>query len=817
LADFNRDGIQDLIVSNYAQGNDGQGGNLSLFLGHGDGTFADGVLIPTSQHPTDVLAADLNGDGVGDLLVLFPTSELVVMLGRGDGTFGPETLVTSSVERVRWADFNDDAAPDLFVQMAAADGPFRALLGRGDGTFDVMPAVDPGPVQDAINVDYDGDGRDDVVVLLYIAGQDPKQMVVFHGAGDGSFTQVGGFTADDYVIGMTAADLDGDGRGDLGVQFYHLHPSGSNEDFAPYFSAGDGTFVMGPKELETYTTALLAYDRNGDGIQDYVRIGDAGVIPYLGQGHRTYTPMTTFYTGSGVTRALTGDFDGDGRPDLAILANFSEAVFIYAGNAAGSFGPPIDVTLRDSYPGGVVTADFNGDGKLDIAAVVLDQSEVAVELGRGDGSFGPPAYFPAGMGAVLLTGADMNHDGLVDLVVADRNWDNPPPDPIPSGFVSILIGHGDGTFDAPASYQDPALLTGDAMHVRDLDGDGNVDVVVTSGTDYQGITQPDLAYFHGNPDGTLGAAVHLSAGTEQEYPYGWTFAEGLDSGDFDHDGLRDIVVAVSGLPWAPVPVPGTVRILRGLGAGAFSSPITVGTGSNTADVTVADLDGDGDEDIAVADPATYVSPDRGDLYILTNDGTGAFAQSAPIPAGLGPFDVQVADMTGDGVADLIASTNGGYLAVLPGTGGGHFAPQMNFGLFGSPLALLTGDFDGNGLKDFVVVSSSGVVFLGNQTVAPIALHIDARISFTSPLGRGSGIISWTTNAESDLLGFNVVELDGRRRVQINVAPIPCFECTSELGHTYYFYVPKHGNGKNFYIEAIHADRTIETFGPAKKE
>src|SRR5580765_2604692 len=84
MADFNRDGIQDLIVSNYDQGYDGHLGNLSLFLGHGDGTFADGVLIPTSQHPSDVLAADLNGDGVGDLVVLFPTYELVVMLGRGN-------------------------------------------------------------------------------------------------------------------------------------------------------------------------------------------------------------------------------------------------------------------------------------------------------------------------------------------------------------------------------------------------------------------------------------------------------------------------------------------------------------------------------------------------------------------------------------------------------------------------------------------------------------------------------------------------------------------------------------------------------------
>jgi hypothetical protein len=816
VADFNRDGIQDLVVANFEQGYDGGTGTLSLFLGHGDGTFADGVLIPTSQHPSDVLAADLNGDGVGDLLVQFYASgEVVVMLGRGNGTFRPETLVASAVYRMRWADFNDDAAPDLFVEVAAADGPFRALLGRGDGTFDVMPAVDPGPLQDAINIDFNGDGRDDVVVLRYISGEDPKQMVVFQGAGDGSFVQAGAFTADDYVAGMTVADLDGDGREDLGVEFYHPRPSGSNEDFAPYYSVGDGTFVMGPKEMETYTSYLIAYDRNGDGIQDYVRIGVDGVIPYLGQGNRTFSRMTTFYTGSEVRGVVTGDFERDGRLDLAILANQGEAVFIYAGNATGSYGPHIDTTLRDSYPGGVVTDDFNGDGKLDIAAVVLDQNQVAIELGHGDGSFGAPTYFPAGMGGLLLAGADMNHDGHLDLVVADRNWDNPPPDPIPPGFVSILIGNGDGTFHLPATYQDPALLTGNAMHVRDLDGDGTPDVVVAGYTDYNGNVPPDLAYFHGNADGTLATPVHLSAGTENEYPYGWTFPMAVDSGDFDHDGLRDIVVAVSGLPFAPVPVAGTARILRGLGGGAFSSPITVGTGSNIEDVAVADLDGDGDEDIAVANPSTHVSPDYGGLYVLANDGMGAFTQSALIPAGFAPSEVQVADMTGDGVPDLVASTNGNYLSILPGTGGGQYAPQMNFGYFAA-LALLTGDFDSNGFKDFVVVSSSGVVFFGNQTATPTALHIDAKISFTSPLGRGSGTITWTTNAESDLVWFNVVQLGSSGRVQVNRAPIPCIECTSGLGHTYNFYVPKHGNGKNFYIEAIHADHTVEVFGPAKK-
>jgi hypothetical protein len=247
---------------------------------------------------------------------------------------------------------------------------------------------------------------------------------------------------------------------------------------------------------------------------------------------------------------------------------------------------------------------------------------------------------------------------------------------------------------------------------------------------------------------------------------------GLDSGDFDGDGVRDIVVAVSGLPWATVPVSGTARILRGLGGGAFSTPTTVGTTSDAQDVTVADIDGDGVAEVTVADPAQFWAGDPGGLYVLHNDGAGHFTQSAILQAGLGPFDVQVADMTGDGVPDLVASTNGGYLSIMAGHGDGTFAPEMNFGLFGTPLAVINGDFDGNGLGDFLVVTSSGSFVLSNQSFKAPPLQIEAQISFSSPTARGSGVVTWTTNAESDLLGFNVVQLTNRGRVQINNAIIP---------------------------------------------
>jgi hypothetical protein len=816
MADFNRDGIQDLAVANFGQGYDGGPGDLSILLGHGDGTFAEEYRVPTSQHPSDVLAADLNGDGNGDLVVTYYASGYAVwMPGHGDGTFGPESGIASNVIRLVWADINHDAFPDLLEDLAASGQVcFRALIGQGDGTFATEPAVCPGSVESSTPLDLNGDGWDDVATIL---NPDLHTVLIFLGTGDGGFVAAGDLTFVDEAFGLSGADLDGDGLDDLAVRLLHPHDSGFNQDVQYFFSAGDGSFIPGALEQEADLVAVVASDRNGDGIQDYVRVGEFDVHPYLGQGSRTYAALPFFYSGSDNIRVVTSDFDGDGHADLALSSNFSEAVFVYAGHANGTFGPPVDPTLRDTYIGGVVTDDFDGDGLLDIAATALYQDQVAIKLGHGDGTFAAETRFFAGTAPLYLASADMNGDGRKDLVVIARHWYDSSPVPFPPEDIEILIGNGDGTFQPPAAYSDPGLLSV-AMHVRDVDGDGAPDVVVATGTDDTQSKEPDLSYFHNNGDGTLNAVGHLSVGAVIQVPYGWTFPMNVDSGDLDHDGVRDLVVAVSGLPYASPVVPGAVRVLRGLGGGLFEAPIDIGTGINPADVTVADIDGDGVPDVSVADPAAYIDfpPGPGGLFTLRNDGAGAFSQSALMKAGIGPFDVQVTDMTDDGILDLVGTNNAGYVAILPGLGNGAFGPAMNFGLFGAPLALVAGDFNGDHLRDMLVVSSSGIFVLQNLTQAPPPLQIAARLSLSSPAGKGSGTVTWTTNAESDLLGFNVVQITNQGRSQVNAALIPCEQCSSGRGAAYATIIPKHKSGKSIFIEAVHADHTVETFGPAVK-
>jgi hypothetical protein len=814
-ADFNGDGIADLVAANF--GDFGRPGDLSVAFGLGDGSFTAETRVATAYQPTGVVAADFDADGIGDLVITYSQLNMAVFKrGLGDGTFGPEELVAGNfVYRLQLADINHDGLPDLLNDLAIGTGGFQAILAQPGGHFFIAP----GNVQDiTFNPaagDFNGDGYDDVATIHYVPGADPHEIYIFLGNGDGSFTFSGSQDLGGSISWLMPADVDGDGYEDLGVSLYELHDSGLNSDFQLFFSNnGDGTFIPGTRETEAYGIALAAYDRNGDGLQDFVRIGDYDVTPYLAGAPRSFLAMPWFATGSGVTGSVVSDFEGDGRKDLALLSNDAETIFLHPGNAEAGFGPHLDGTVRETYIGGLVAHDFDGDGVLDMANAVLPEDQVGVRLGHGDGTFGPETRYSVGVGPLFLAGADMNGDGNEDLVVSLRNWHFEYPDPLVTGDVVVLLGNGDGTFQ-PATAPVPSGLTPDALHVADFDGDGIPDVVVANGTDLSGVVKPDVSFFHGVGDGTLLPMGTLDVGSENHFPYGWTYPMALASGDLDADGHDDLVVGLTGL--YDVAVPGTVRVLRALAGGGFAAPVTVGLTESTSGLGVADLDADGDLDIAVTDVASYTAQRPGALFRLLNDGTGAFAQSAPLDAGIAPFGVQPADLTGDGVLELVVLSGHGYLAIFSGLGGAAYDAPFFVAPHGPAMEIAIGDFDGDGPPDILMLVPSGAFVMHNKTPVEVALQIDAVLSFSSPAGRGSGTLTFTTNVETDLVGFNVVEIDPTGTHAINRALIPCEECTTGLGTTYAFIIPKHRGGRNLYVEAVHQDLSTTLFGPARRD
>jgi hypothetical protein len=164
VGDFNGDGIADLAVAN-----DFNPGSLSVFLGHGDGTFAPAQTYATSLYPSSVVAGDVNGDGIVDLLATSfedATGAVNVLLGRGDGTFAPAQTYAAGPypTGLMVADFNGDGLPDLAVANANNEEA-SVLLGRGDGTFAAPQSYAAGPSPGGLAVgDFNGDGLPDLAL-----------------------------------------------------------------------------------------------------------------------------------------------------------------------------------------------------------------------------------------------------------------------------------------------------------------------------------------------------------------------------------------------------------------------------------------------------------------------------------------------------------------------------------------------------------------------------------------------------------------------------------------------------------------------------
>ncbi len=467
--DFNGDGKIDLAII--------AGGGLSVLLNDGQGTFrrVDTPLPPYGS--TGIAVGDFNGDGKLDVVV-GDTSTLgayqpQVLLGNGDGTFQiqPSTALSANFATcIIAADFNHDGILDLAFSGAGA----AIALGNGDGTFQMpvqtVPVATGSPFAPTVIGDFNGDGQLDLAEVNSSEGT----VAILLGIGDGTFGHESNFAIapSGWTGPEVVADFDGDGKPDVAVRTTPGTVSGGS--VAVLLGHGDGTLANPVSSLagSAGLYAMAFGDFNGDGEMDVAVDDGNSVSVLLGNGDGSLqSPLSTLV---GVTltvqRLVAGDFNGDGKLDLGVIANDSNGTFelvILLGNGSGSFAIGASYTLTTTISS-VVEGDFNKDGKLDLAVLDWGVPQALVLIGNGDGSFRNP--FSYAIGAQLLAVADVDGDGNLDLVGAAGS------------SVSVLLGNGDGTFKSHLDSIFSGSSYGiRSLAIADFNGDGKPDVATDGG------------------------------------------------------------------------------------------------------------------------------------------------------------------------------------------------------------------------------------------------------------------------------------------------------------------------------------------------
>jgi len=337
-----------------------------------------------------------------------------------------------------------------------------------------------------VSGDFNGDGLPDLAVL-WAAGPygGPDSVTIFFGAPGGSFTQGPTFQgpSNQTYISMVSGDFNGDGKADL-VLFSNSFAS--TDTVTTYLGNGDGTF--GPPQTSVVFQqpliggdyvpgSMVASDLNGDGKLDLAVVGNyisyGGVTALLGNGDGTFTaagPNTAPTNDFGLV--ATGDFNGDGIPDLVVTNyfEFGGSPTIFLGKGDGTFTAKSTSFTLDYFPTAVVVGDFNGDGILDLAFSDLNGIEIA--LGKGDGTFNETSASPLRVPSELysLQLGDFNHDGKVDIAGLDNYNDQ----------VVLLTGAGDGTFTVTATTPviSPNWLGPFVLVAADFNQDGVPDLAM---------------------------------------------------------------------------------------------------------------------------------------------------------------------------------------------------------------------------------------------------------------------------------------------------------------------------------------------------
>jgi FG-GAP-like repeat len=605
--DFNHDGKLDIVaVMVTVKTPSGPGIQyLATLLGDGTGAFAPPVITINPgfySTATSIASADLNNDGLPDVLITGPGLEnSQVYLNAGDGTFTPGALVIANgpfnvLLAGALADVNGDGCADA----AVADGNGNVWIALGDcqGNFAAPSHVSTGDSNSwVILADMNGDGQLDIVTTTIplvdpsLGGVAGNMLTVAFGDGKGNFTAGRNYVATGMSYSLAIADFNGDGHPDV------VSVSPDTDTATVYINDGSGGFgfpqgewdgIPGTDIINEPLSAPSFADLNGDGTPDMVLLdegynGEYFITALLNDGTgRFSSPISSDAGISIVSQQMgdyrLGDFSNTGHADFLAIATFPNTanvtpyILFARGNGDGTFSKA-SVVAAPGAAGEMAIGDFNRDGKLDFVAVGANSAGtefvLTTFLGNGDGTFrnAGSVSFPASAENISRVFAgDFNRDGKLDILVYNTGngyWTT-------ASYVWEFLGNGDGTFQ-PGIQLFSAFQP---MTMADVNGDSSLDIV-----------RYDFMW----PDGTTETLGPAKVTTYLDQPFG-NFAQ-----------------SSSYAPYSGTPL---------------QSPPYLQFGDPATSSMVADLNGDGKPDeIAFQQPS---SP--GDVYaqILMGNGDGTF-------------------------------------------------------------------------------------------------------------------------------------------------------------------------------------------------
>ncbi len=709
ISDIDGDGKPDMAVVNRSSATVSVYFNTSTSGTISSGSFAAKVDFATGTQPVDVALSDIDGDGKPDMVVANFT-DATISVFRNTSTTGSITTGSFATK----------------VDLTTGANPSGVAIG-----------------------DLDADGKADIVVANFTS----NTVSVLRNIGTSGSIVTGSFaTRVDFASGtgplkVAIGDIDGDGKPDLATANW---------------SSNDASVFRNTSTAGSITTASFA-------------------------------AKVDFEAGATPACVAIGDFDGDGKPDMAV-ANYNSANVSVLRNTStsgaittGSFATKVDFAAG-VQPTGVAIGDFDGNGKPDMAVSNQTSATVSVFLNTSSigsivaGSFAAKVDFATGTQAQFVTIGDLDGDGKPDLVVPNFG----------SGSVSVFRNN-------------PLLLPPSVTNVAPAFGNPGATVTIT-GTNFNTTPANNIVYF-GATRATVTAATTISLTATvptgatympvslnntasaltgySQYAFLPTFDNSALGGninflpkvtystgghplgivihDIDGDGKPDLVSTNY--------TSNTLYIYRNISSSgsltssSFASPVSFETGTGPAEVAVGDLDGDGKPDIAVAN----VSSNNVSVFLNTgSSGTitsSSFAAKVDFAVGINPMSITIADVDNDGKADLAVANFSGSsnsISILRNTGSAgtmtatSFAAKVDFATFGQPYDLDFEDLDGDGKLDLAVATANRVSIYRNLAVV-------------GTIGSGSFAtrVDFTTGSQAS--GVTMGDIDGDGKPEVVVA------------------------------------------------